>query len=388
MNKKILIVSYNWKNIGGVQKRAELLKEKFSNNYNIDHIFINYYLKSNIFKLDNLMINIRNFLNYRNKLKEYKIVIAFSNLPSLLSIFSKCKLITVITGSTFHYKESSFISKLYWALFLEPLIYLFSKRIIPAAPHLVPFYIKKTALHNKVKYINGFIDLNKLKSNEITDNELLCKFSNVNLKNCICLSSTLIGHKGIIEFLEIYLEYKNKLKIDYLSLIIIGNGPILKDCFDFCNDRGLTYEFNSKLFNIKRDIYFTGHIENPLSIIQKCRFFVMPSFHEGLSNQLLEAVYAGIPIIATNCHGNKFIYKEIAKENREYINSHFLKLLPIIKNSRIKSIWAKELIYYSENIKGNKYKNSNKLIENFSSDNNFIKWESTVRNILNKKEIR
>ena len=163
MNKKILIVSYNWKNIGGVQKRAELLKEKFSENFNIDHIFINSYIRSNIFNIENLGINIRNFFNYRNKLKEYRIVIAFSNLPSLLSIISKCRLITVITGSTYHYKESSFISKLYWVLLLEPLIYLFSKKIIPAAPHLIPFYIKKTALHKKVKYINGFIDLNKLK---------------------------------------------------------------------------------------------------------------------------------------------------------------------------------------------------------------------------------
>ena len=133
MNKKILIVSYNWKNIGGVQKRAELLKEKFSDNFNVDHIFINSYIGSNIFKLGKFSINIRNLFNYRNKLKEYKIVIAFSNLPSLFSIISKCKLITVITGSTYHYKESSFISKLYWTLLLEPLVYLFSKRIVPAS---------------------------------------------------------------------------------------------------------------------------------------------------------------------------------------------------------------------------------------------------------------
>ena len=386
MNKKILIVSYNWKNVGGVQKRAELLKEKFSENFNIDHIFINSYIRSNIFNIENLGINIRNFFNYRNKLKEYRIVIAFSNLPSLLSIISKSSLITVITGSTYHYKESSFISKLYWALLLEPLIYLFSKKIIPAAPHLIPFYIKKTALHKKVKYINGFIDLNKLKSDAINNEDLLSKFSNINFKNCICLSSTLIGHKGIIEFLEIYLEYRNKLKSDYLSLIIIGDGPILKDCFDFCNNKGLTYEFNTKLSNIKRDIYFIGHIENPITIIQKCRFFVMPSFHEGLSNQLLEAIYSGIPIIATNCHGNKFIYEQIAKENREYINSKFLKLLPIIKNSEIKSIWVKELIFYSKNIKSVRYKDSKKLIESFSSELNFKKWEKVIRNILDSKK--
>ena len=127
---KILIVTLNWKNSGGVHKRAELLKEKFSKNYNIEHIFINDYIKFNLFRVDKLRINIINFFNYRNKLKEYKIVIAFSNLPSIFSLFSKCYLITVITGSTFHYKESSFISKLYWVSILEPLIYFSARKII------------------------------------------------------------------------------------------------------------------------------------------------------------------------------------------------------------------------------------------------------------------
>ena len=136
------------------------------------------------------------------------------------------------------------------------------------------------------------------------------------------------------------------------------------------------------MFNINIDLYFTGHLENPISIIQKCRFFVMPSFHEGLSNQLLEAVYSGIPIIASNCKGNKFIYSEIAKENFEYINSQFLKLLPIIKNRKIKSLWARELIFYTQNFKGIKYKKSNKLIDNFSSKVNFPKWEIIIRNLL------
>ena len=209
---KLLIVTYNWKNTGGVQKRAELLKKNFSKNYNIEHIFINDYIKFNLFRIDKLRINITNLLKYRNKLKEYKIVIAFSNLPSIFSIFSKCHLITVITGSTYHYKESNFISKLYWVTILEPLIYLSARKIIPAAPHLIPFYIKKTKLHKKVKYINGFIDLENLKKNSFIQTYRSGQFANINLNNCICLSSALIGHKGIMEFLEIFLEYKKKIK--------------------------------------------------------------------------------------------------------------------------------------------------------------------------------
>ena len=53
---KILIVTLNWKNSGGVHKRAELLKEKFSKNYSIEHIFLNDYIKFNLFKINKLKI--------------------------------------------------------------------------------------------------------------------------------------------------------------------------------------------------------------------------------------------------------------------------------------------------------------------------------------------
>lgn len=379
---KILIVTYNWKNIGGVHKRAELLKEKFSKNYNIEHIFINHYIQFNLFRIDKLRINIINLLKYRKKLKEYKIVIAFSNLPSIFSLFSKCYLVTVITGSTYHYKESNFISKLYWVSILEPLIYLSARKIIPAAPHLIPFYVKKTKLYKKVKYINGFIDLESLKKNFYIKNYKSDQFSKINLMNCICLSSALIGHKGIIEFLEIFLKYKNKLKNNYLKLIIIGNGPLLFECFEFCRKKKLNYEYNSKVFSPKNDLFFTGHLEHPLQIIDKCRLFVMPSFYEGLSNQLLEAIYSGIPIIASNCPGNRFVYSEISKENDDYINSNFLKLLPSIRNIKIKKAWIKELIFYTKYFKNFRYQNSNILIKKFSSLENFSEWENIVKNVL------
>ena len=93
MNKEILIVSFNWRNKGGTQKRAELLKKNLSKDYKIDHIFINSYVKDNLFKLNKIIINIKGLLQYRKILKQYKIVIAFSNLPSkieTLVLFCSC----------------------------------------------------------------------------------------------------------------------------------------------------------------------------------------------------------------------------------------------------------------------------------------------------------
>ena len=387
MNKEILIVTLNWENIGGAYRRAELLKRNFSKKYNVEHIFLNSYLKFNLLKFKKILVNIQGIFRFIKKIREYKIIIAFSNLPSLISLFAGRNIITVITGSTFNYKEAKLFSKIYWILILEPIIYLFAKRIVPAAPHLIPFYVKKTFLNKKVKYINGLIDLDKLKKDSYPEKYNDKKFSGINLENCICLSSALIAHKGILELLEIYSLYRRKLKKNYLKLIIIGNGPLLEDCFHFCRKKGLNYQFKGNFFNKKNDIFFTGHLENPIYIIQKCRIFVMPSFHEGLSNQLLEAIYSGIPIIASNCPGNTFVYSEIGKENPDYINSHFLKLMSVIKNQKIKSEWAKELIFYSKKLKRIKYKNTIKLLKNFSSKVNFKKWEILIYRILESEKI-
>ena len=109
----------------------------------------------------------------------------------------------------------------------------------------------------------------------------------------------------------------------------------------------------------------------------------MPSFHEGLSNQLLEAIYTGVPILATKCQGNAFIYGKLLEENSDYINSKFLKLMPTIKNKKIMLAWIEELIFYSNNFRNIKYAHAKNLINSFSTDENFIKWENMVRKILN-----
>ena len=173
-----------------------------------------------------------------------------------------------------------------------------------------------------------------------------------------------------------------------LNLIIIGEGPLLQDCFELCKKLKLKFEFNPlgkiNINSNSNNIIFTGHLDNPFSVIQNCRLFIMPSFYEGLSNQLLEAIYSGIPIIATDCPGNKFVYREIYNNNLKYIKSNFLKLLPAINSKDNKKKWLNHLINHTENFNFEKYKDSKKIIFNFSLENNFPKWEKLISNILNE----
>jgi glycosyltransferase involved in cell wall biosynthesis len=50
-------------------------------------------------------------------------------------------------------------------------------------------------------------------------------------------------------------------------------------------------------------ILFLGHVENVAGYLQASDIFVLPSATEGLSNALLEALAAGLPVIATAVGG-------------------------------------------------------------------------------------
>ncbi len=56
----------------------------------------------------------------------------------------------------------------------------------------------------------------------------------------------------------------------------------------------------------KKDVInYYGYQEDVRPFIQKCHCFVLPSYHEGMANTLLEAGAMGRPIIASNIHGCK-----------------------------------------------------------------------------------
>lgn len=50
-------------------------------------------------------------------------------------------------------------------------------------------------------------------------------------------------------------------------------------------------------------IYYHGYQEDVKSFIEKCHCFVLPSYHEGMANTLLEAGAMGRPLITSRIHG-------------------------------------------------------------------------------------
>jgi glycosyltransferase involved in cell wall biosynthesis len=56
-----------------------------------------------------------------------------------------------------------------------------------------------------------------------------------------------------------------------------------------------------------------GFVQNPYSYMARASLFVLPSKWEGLPTVLVEAMYLGVPIVATDCPGGS---REILRDGQ------------------------------------------------------------------------
>jgi glycosyltransferase involved in cell wall biosynthesis len=75
-------------------------------------------------------------------------------------------------------------------------------------------------------------------------------------------------------------------------LLILGEGGERKNLEQLATELG-----------IKADVQFAGFVENPYPYMRNASLFVLSSEFEGLPGVLIEALFCGTPVIATDCPG-------------------------------------------------------------------------------------
>tara|TARA_Y100001968_G_scaffold332954_1_gene393248 strand:+ start:1686 stop:2828 length:1143 start_codon:yes stop_codon:yes gene_type:complete len=377
MNKKICLLTYNINIIGGANRRVLSLYKVLSKIYNVDIVSMRSYIDTSEKNLS-LISKISRCQRLRKKLKNYNLIIAFSLLPSLLSLLNDTAHIFVSTGSSYYAKGTKFISRIIWTFILQPTIYCFTDAIVPASPHLVPDIFKLLPIRKKIYYINGLIDIDRLTtdyfSNKLNQRELL-------KLPFICFSSAITEHKGILDFIDVYAKYLKEAGTSALNLLVIGSGPDLAKCYKKCESLNITYSI--KDFRNHKDckVYFLGKNLNPIAILSKAYLFVMPTYYEGLSNQILEALFCNIPIYATNCKGNVELFKMIKSPSLKAEDK--LTLLPLIKDDKSKQIWANKIIRITKENRNQNKEPSAELVKPFSVEVNSKKWLEIIKNVIN-----
>lgn len=224
---------------------------------------------------------IRNLYKYIRKIKpDY--VFTYTIKPNiyvgLISRILKFRFIPTITGLGSSIIKKSIIRRIIIALYKIS----FKKCYVAVFQNLSNLDWFKMNINNEMNSIlvNGSgVNLERYYYVDILDNT----------KTIFLFLGRIMKEKGVEEFFEAAKFLKEKYK-ESIEFRMAG----------FYEDN---YESKVKLLDEKGIIKYLGFIDDSKLEIINCTALVLPSYHEGLSNVLLEAQSIGRPVIATNIPG-------------------------------------------------------------------------------------
>jgi len=138
--------------------------------------------------------------------------------------------------------------------------------------------------NNSVKTIYNPIDITEIK--DLSREPVTFDWFDIT-DDYIVTAGRLTYLKGHEYLLSAFKTVRKKISC---KLIIVGDG-----------DERPRLERVAKQYGIEEDVYFTGFLENPFSLISKAKVFVLPSLTEGFGNVILESMALGVPVISTSC---------------------------------------------------------------------------------------
>lgn len=123
------------------------------------------------------------------------------------------------------------------------------------------------------------------------------------------------NYKLFLDMAKLILNMSGNRNIKFL---IVGDGPLMNELKQYSHDLG-----------IEKSVFFAGERTDITELLKGMDVFVMTSLYEGLSNAIMEAMAAGLPVVATDVGGNSelvingetgFLCKLDARELAEKVN--------------------------------------------------------------------
>ncbi len=230
-----------------------------------------------------------------HKKEKYDFIFVWSSVPAgfpalLLKFFTKTPYIVRVGGPDIPGFENryKFIYKI-----ISPIIKLIWKK----AEFLT---VKCKTEKEMIKAINDKLIIKTI-YNGVDDKNFTPQNKNISENLKLICSARLIKRKGQYTLIEAISNLKKQGITIFVDLV--GNGDEKDAYIKFANKK-----------NVSKQIIFSGYVqrEEMPEKYKNADIFVLPSFNEGMSNALLEAMACGLPVIVTNVGGTEEL---VNKEN-------------------------------------------------------------------------
>ncbi len=117
----------------------------------------------------------------------------------------------------------------------------------------------------------------------------------------VIFTGRFVPQKGLDELLNAWGMLHRDGRLNGALLQLVGDGPELDSLQQLTEELGLS-----------ESVAFMGFRDDVPSLLQQASIFVLPSHVEGNSNSILEAMAAGLPIVATDVGGTRMQVGEVA----------------------------------------------------------------------------
>lgn len=274
---------------GGAERQQATIIKHSEHNELITTLHYNkksYFEENEVIKLSGRGI-LKKIVSFNKIISKKKpdIVYAWSTLTFLIASFICClRRIKVVNGSVRHGVLNRSLSGYFRMITLH-----FSKYVIAnseaglRANWLKPCNNKFVLYNGKESFFSEKIlaEEKRLRLKKI--------FPNYSNEKVFISVANLVPFKDYITIIDALLYCKKKIKFKY---IILGDGPLFDMVQKYIKSR-----------NLENDIAMMGSVTDVVYFFQIADVMLHSSKGEGISNAIVEAMFAGLPVISTNVGG-------------------------------------------------------------------------------------
>lgn len=195
---------------------------------------------------------------------------------------------------------------------------------------------KKKMKAKKVEYVPGVgIDLKKFESISINRDVKRCELGIP--KNAILLIS--VGELSVRKNHKVILEAMTKIEDSNLHYMIVGDGPMLQELYDYANEH-----------NILNRVHFLGFRTDIAELYKASDICCFPSVQEGLPVALMEAMASGLSIVCCKIRGNvDLLDKESAFLVNNNADEFAESIKKLIENPDLRNEFSRKCLKHIQN---------------------------------------
>jgi glycosyltransferase involved in cell wall biosynthesis len=382
--KNILLLIPTFADEGGTQKMVYELGILLSEKYTVYECSFDAFNEPHIFKTNNKVLSLESgaakgvnkIFGYFNKAKrltdlkkQYKIDVTISNLwaadlVNALSTYNDKKIAIGHVNIRGNFQNRILLRLRKFAGF----IYNKFDKVVAVNQYLRDELQEVFRLkNNRATFINNFIAFAQHQPSIIAKpgKKRLVNFGRLNpIKN----------HKPL---LKIFAGVKQQVPV---QLVIVGAGPLHDELVSYAKELGLSVSTQPEN---DADVVFTGFHPDPYSVLCSSDIFVFSSQSEGFGLVLVEAMYAGLPIITSDCPtGGPHIilegrgHYEAARTKAEETAYGYLMPVPHLDDENSLQQWNETILHLLNDDKKRKEQgiHSKKRAEDFSKENIKTEW--------------